>query len=318
MVEHDLAKVGVASSNLVSRSILLIMFFLSTVLFSKTTFILKSKYCIKKNKLFIKDIFPKSTQNIELLDIPKGLVNYKVPSLDILTPSRKIIKNPIIDMSGGIVTFDMQCYIKYDKKSIINSLKNKFLQKYHNLKIENIIILPISSFPSKFQNFRFVTIKISDYNLRKNEGSFAVLYRNNQNRILRVYFKFKIMAKITLLKAKNNITNGKILNLNDYKKVEENFTKIPMGLLRKNYLKNYIAKTFIRKGEVLTTFLVQKRKMIIKKESVTAIIKNGGLVLEFFATALNSGNKGDIINIVNNNGKIFKAEVIQKGLVEVQ
>jgi flagella basal body P-ring formation protein FlgA len=159
---------------------------------------------------------------------------------------------------------------------------------------------------------------ITSQNLKKNKGNFIVLYKNEKDRISRIYFRFKIIAKITLFKAKNNITNGKILSRKNYERVVTKFDKIPMNFIDAKSLNGYISRNYIRKGQILTTFLLKKKKLIQKRDSVTAIIRNGGLQLEFIAKALNSGNKNEYIQVINSSGKVFRVKVTGPGTVEVQ
>ncbi len=318
MVEHDLAKVGVASSNLVSRSIFLAAFLFSTLLFSNDKLVIKNHYCIKQNTVFLKTLFPHQKQDIMLLKIPEGLENYKIPSIDIITFIKKRINLSIIDESGGIVTFDKQCFVNYDKKKIVTVLKKKFQDKYKTLKIQNILIKPINSFPKNFKNYNIKNLMITDQNLRKSNGNFIVLYKNKKDRISRIYFRFKIIAKITLFKAKNNITNGKILSQKNCERVAARFDKIPMNFIDLKSLDGYISRNYIRKGQILTAFLIKKKKLIQKRDSVTAIIQSGGLQLEFTAKALNSGNKNEYIQVINSSGKVFRVKIIGRGLVKVQ
>ena len=319
MVEHNLAKVGVASSNLVSRSILLLLLIFLNPILSKDTFILKDYYCIKDNTINAKDIFPNIKKNFILLKIPHNIENYKVPSIDIISPVKKALGVTVEDESGGVVLFNKKCHLKYEKDKIIRALRDKFLNRYDgDFKIENIDIEPINSFPKDFKQYRFFGIKISEYALHKNSGTFSVLYKDERGRVLRVYFKYKIVAKIALFKAKNNITNGKILRLNDYEKVVVNFDKIPAEIVNSKTLNGYLSRTYIKKGKIITSYMIKRKQLIRKKQTVTAVVKSGALSVEFTATALNGGDKGDEIKVMNKSGKIFRAVVVDRNLVEIR
>ncbi len=318
MVEHDLAKVGVASSNLVSRSIIIFLFFLSAnFLSAKPNLIIKNHYCIKNSVLNIKDIYPSYKKNIDLMRVSNTLSTFKVPSLEIISKIKNYISLQIIDKSGGIVVLDKQCNIKYHKKEIFQALKKIFQTKYKNIKIIKLNIKPINSFPQDFSNFYFEKIIVKPNNIRKKSGNFIVVYKNNSEKIIRIFFRYKIDAKIYLFKAKHNISNGKILSQNDYEKVMSSFDKIPLNFV--DNLKNnfYITKNFIKKGSVITKYMIKINPLIHKKDIVRTIIKDGNLQIEFFSKALQEGNKGDIIKTVGKNGKIYKVKIIDKGLVIV-
>jgi len=318
VVEYNLTKAGDAFRNLVFRSIVYIFVIFSTLLFSKDQIIIKNYYCISHSTIFLQDIAPHQRKNTKIFQIPKNLTNYKVPSIDIISVIKKVTTEHIIDESGGIITFDRQCDVDFDKIKIIKAIKSIFRKKYRYINIKSIFIKSVNSFPADFENYKIKKINIPAQNLYKNSGIFSVLYQNATNKISRIYFRFKIIAKITLLKARNNIANGKILSRKNYKRVIVKFEKIPMNFIEKKELDGYISRTFIRKGQILTTFVIKKKKLIQKRDIVTAIIKSGALELEFMAKALNSGNKNEYIKVVNSSGKIFRVKVIGKGTVEVQ
>jgi len=318
VVEYNLTKAGDAFRNLVFRSIVYIFVIFSTLLFSKDQIIIKNYYCISHSTIFLQDIAPHQRKNTKIFQIPKNLANYKVPSIDIISVIKKVTTEHIIDESGGIITFDRQCDVDFDKIKIIKAIKSIFRKKYRYINIKSIFIKSVNSFPADFENYKIKKISIPAQNLYKNSGIFSVLYQNATNKISRIYFRFKIIAKITLLKARNNIANGKILSRKNYKRVIVKFEKIPMNFIEKKELDGYISRTFIRKGQILTTFVIKKKKLIQKRDIVTAIIKSGALELEFMAKALNSGNKNEYIKVVNSSGKIFRVKVIGKGTVEVQ
>ncbi|NPA73863.1 MAG: flagellar basal body P-ring formation protein FlgA [Epsilonproteobacteria bacterium] len=241
-----------------------------------------------------------------------------MPSLDVISAVKKIADIDISDKSGGIVTFDRQCYIDYDKDLILRSLRRIFKKRYPHIKIKSLTVKALNSFPQDFKNYKFYKIEVSKYALQKNDGTFAVLYKNSDDRTLRVYFRFKIVAKVTVFKAKNNITNGKILTSKDYEKKEVDFDKIPSNILSLDKDGEIVAKTFIKKGKILTSYMVKKKTLIRKKDVVTAVIKSGALKVEFEATALNDANIGDEVRVINSDKKVFKAIAIDKGLVEIR
>ncbi len=318
MVEHDLAKVGVASSNLVSRSILIVLL-LNSIMFADNRFVLKSYYCLKnQNVLYLKNLFPSQNKNFKILNIPKELSLYEIPSIDIISDIKKIIDLNITDDTQGIVSLDKQCFVNYKKNMIKKILTKTFKTKYKNIKIISLNIKPINRFPKNISQYKIAQLKISPYNLRNKKGRFFVLYEKNNQKMSRIYFDFNLKAKILLFKAKNNIPNGKIINSNDYEKVMTVFNKIPIGFINNGNINGFVAKNYILKGRILTTFLIKKSSLIRKRDEINAIIKSGALSIEFSAKALDNGNKGDIIKIIGNNGKIYKAKILNRFTVEVE
>ena len=319
MVEHNLAKVGVASSNLVSRSIIfLLLLFIPVLSYPRQNIIIKQKYCIKNSVLTLKDIFPKTNKDIVLLSISNALSTYKIPSIDIISKIKRYISMPIEDSSGGVVTLDKQCDVRYYKKEIKKALVNVFKKRYNDIKIAKLSISPINSFPNDFGDYTFDKISVKEYNLRKKDGTFVVIYKNAKARELRIFFRYTILAKIFLFKAKHNIRSGKILFRNDFEKKESVFGKIPLKIVKDLKSGAYRAKNYIRKGAVITKYMIKKITLVRKKDMLLSVIKDGNLQIEFYSKALQDGNMGDIIKTVGNNGKIYKAKIIGKGLVVIQ
>jgi len=259
-----------------------------------------------------------SKENRTILSVSAALSTYKIPSLDLISNVKKYLSLPIKDNSGGIVTLDKQCYIKYEKNKIKQALKNAFKKKYKSIKIAKLQITPISSFPNDFDSYIYDRINIKEHKLRKKSGSFIALYKNSIGKKVRIFFKYNILAKISLFKAKHNIRSGKILSQNDFEKNEVNFDKIPLNFIKDLKSGAYIAKNYIRKGAVITKYMIKKATLVKKKDTLRSIIKDGNLQVEFFSKALEDGNLGDIIKTIGNNGKIYKAKIVGKGLVVIQ
>ncbi len=318
MVEHNLAKVGVASSNLVSRSIIFVLLLSIPLLSYSKQIIIKERYCIKNNRLTLKDIYPLSKKNRIVLTISSALSTYKIPSLDIISNIKKYTPLTIKDISGGIVTLDKQCYIKYQKKDIKEALKKVFKKRYKNIKIKQLKITPINSFPNNFSSYHFDRIEIKNHNLRKKSGNFIVVYKNSDGKRVRLFFRYKILAKIALFKAKHNIQSGKILSQNDFEKDVVNFDKIPLNFIKDLKSGVYRTKNYIKKDTILTKYMVKRVTLVRKRDTLRTIIKDGNLQIEFFSKALQDGDKGDIIKTVGKNGKIYKAKIVGRGLVVIQ
>jgi flagella basal body P-ring formation protein FlgA len=287
-------------------------------LYAKADIILKEHYCIKNNTLNIKDIYPRYKQDITLMHLTNALSSFKVPSLEIISKLKPYISVPIIDKSGGIIMLDKQCDIKYQKNIILKELKKVFKAVYNDIKVIKLDVKPINSFPQNFSDFSFDKIIINHNNIRKKSGNFTVVYKSMGKKTVRIFFKYKIDAKISLFKAKHNIPNGKILSQNDYEKVMTDFNRIPLNFVKNLKSGAFIARNYIRKGSVITGYMIRRVTLVRKKDLLRSVIKDGRLELEFFTRALQNGDKGDIIKTIGNNGKIYKAKIIERGLVEIQ
>ncbi len=316
MVEHNLAKVGVASSNLVSRSIFIFLVLLLPLL-SKESITLKSYYCIKNGSLSAKDIYKKLPRKT-IFKIPQNLPNFKVPSIKLIDLIRDITDLEVKDKTNGIVTIDTQCFIDYKKDKIINEIKKNLIAKYKNISIKNIFIKPVNSFPKDFSDFSYKGIKVTKQTFKKNRGNFIVVYQKENGKKLRIFFRYEVDAKILLFKAKNNITNGKILSPFDIEKEWVDFKKIPPNFIKEFKGGRFVSKNYIKKGEVIASYMLKKRTLVRKNEIVKAVINEGGVEVDFFAKALNDADLNEIVKLRGNNGKIYRGKVVKEGVAQIQ
>jgi flagella basal body P-ring formation protein FlgA len=249
--------------------------------------------------------------------VPKNASCFKVPSLKIITPFKEH-NITLIDNQKSIVLFDRECHIEFKKEQIIKNLKKRFLSLYPSMKIEKLTIKPVSGFGKDFKDVWIKDIFLSKSALRKNSGTFFVVYGFGRSYTKRVYFRFELKANLELFKAKNNMHNGKILTENDVIKQRVTFKKIPDSPITKEYFGIYETKSYIRKDKIITSNMLKKASILKRDDIIRAVIRDGALKLEFEAIALESGNIGDIIKIKKRGGKVFRAKVVSKKEVIVQ
>ena len=127
----------------------------------------------------------------------------------------------------------------------------------------------------------------------------------------------KLKSKIKLFKARNNINRGKILSPVDAVYTNENFTRLKHALLRSLHGKNLRVKKRIAVGKIIYQRDVEQLPIVLKKKVVNAKLVSGSIQLEFQAVSLQDGYLNDIIEIKKSDGKVLKAKVIGKNMVEV-
>ncbi len=81
---------------------------------------------------------------------------------------------------------------------------------------------------------------------------------------------------------------------------------------------NYHAKSFIRKGEILFEETIKKIPLINSGDKVFAEVRNGNVLVITEAFARQQGSSGDLIEVVSNNNKIFKARIMNANKVIVE
>ncbi len=306
-VEHDLAKVGVASSNLVSRSILLLLFFL-TFLNASNNFFIKDSYCVDNLQKVTSSLFTKDKKNdFFILDLPKNRARYFVSSLKIISKFKQHDIN-ITDLSKGVVIFK-KCVIPIDLDTIKTELIKKFKKRFPSIKIKSIKIFPTSILSPSLSFFTMQRLDLNQDSLKRAKGSFGVWFK--KERILKqIYLKYNINASIVVFKANYNLRNGKILLNDDYRKERIIFDKLPPEILKGELSDKYIVKGYVRKDTILSMSHFKIKKDMLKGEYIKAILKDDNLILEVDAHLLSDANIGDIISIKTDAGKIFKAKIL--------
>ena len=308
MVEHDLAKVGVASSNLVSRSIFGILLFLSSLFSSEPIYIDKT-YCVEQDALKVSYFGYQGNNDPVIVQIPKDRVNYSIPSSVILSAlSERNIS--AIDSSDGIVIFKRNCTLMGKADAIEDAFLKKFQEASPSVLIEEKPrIFAKSSLPADFKRYQFVGVTIPDATLKKNSGSFVAIFKVGDKE-KKLYFTYEMNAKIMVFKAKRNLLNGKILTNDDYESIWMSLEGIPTRAVLNEIPQNAMVKTSIKEGQVLADYHFDVKKTLSKKDTIRALLKDGGLVIEVQATLIEDADIGDVVKIKTEQGKILNAKIV--------
>jgi len=166
-----------------------------------------------------------------------------------------------------------------------------------------------TSLPTDFERYELVDISISDAMLKKNSGSFVAVFKVG-NREKKLYFAYEMNAKVMVFKAKHNLLNGKILTNDDYESVWESLDALPNRVITNEIPQNAVIKNGVKEGQILTDFHLDIKKMLSRKASIKALLKEEGLVIEVQATLLEDGNIGDVVKIRTEQGKILSAKIL--------
>ena len=308
-VEHDLAKVGVASSNLVSRSILLFLL-LFTHIVAVDKFYIKKSYCVDNIQNITSSLFTKNKKdNFFILTLPKNRAKYSISSLKIVSAFKKNDIN-ITDISGGIVVF-RNCKLPIDIKKIKQVIREKFKERYKSIKINEIDISSPSSLMPNLSSYSIQKVEIKDRAFRRKSGTFSVVLKKGDEQ-KKIYLKYNIDATIVVFKANYNLRNGKILKKIDYRQTRIKFQNLPPNILMIKPLENYIIKGYIRKDAILDQSHFKIKKDLLKGDYIKAILSDGNMILEIDAHLLTDANIGDKIKIRTVLGKVFDAKIVSK------
>ncbi len=301
-VEHNLAKVGVASSNLVSRSIFFLIFF--SVFLSANSIALNPMYCINSDSITLKTL-GYDGKDEEILNL-NGNKAAKISSNRIASIAKSHLIN-FEDKSGGEMIFVKDC-------SEIEKLQKEFLiaviKEYPDIKfIKFPEISAQNEFPKDFSSYNLDQIYINSLNNSK--GTFRAIF--NANGIQKTFFfRYEFKALMPVLKAVKNISMRHILGIADYKMdmvnfdnfLKDSFTKIPSSRL--------ISKQNIKNGEILLKRQFEFLTLVKRNDNIQAVLNDGSLSVVIEVKALEHGNLGDIIKVRSKDNKTFYATIVSK------
>ena len=312
MVEHNLAKVGVASSNLVSRSIFLFFFFLFSPhsLFCDESIYLEKTYCVEQEALKASFFGYHGKNDPLIITIPKERVNFSVPASSLLNAFTDNNISDVDSSEGGVVIFKRNCSLMGKSELIEAAFMKKFQELSPFVLIDTRPRISIkTSLPADFKRYELVGIQIADAMLKKNSGSFIAVFRVG-DKDKKLFFAYEMGAQITVFKAKRNLHNGKILNTDDYETVIVSLDALPNRALVGELSPNIVVKGSIKEGQIFSDFNFDTKKAVHKKSMIKALLKDEGLVIEVQATLLDDANIGDIVKIKTEQGKVLNAKII--------
>jgi len=216
----------------------------------------------------------------------------------------------VIDTSDGVIVFKYDCNMMGKLDAIQSAFLSKFQQLAPYVIIdEKPLITTKSSLPPDFKHYQLIDIVISDSMLKRNNGSFVGVFKiGNQER--KLYFSYEMNAKATVFKAKHNLLNGKILTIDDYDTASVRLDELPRKVILQEMPSNFVVKNRIKEGQILTNYLFDIQRLVYKKESIKALLKEEGLIIEVSAMLLEDADLGDIVKIKTDQGKVLNAKII--------
>ena len=313
VAEHNLAKVGVAGSTPVSRSILTTIFLLPiflTTLFANEIE-LKLLYhinsiCITPSTLGLDD-FNRSC----LIKLPKNRKRWIIPTYKLIDTLNRLgisVKKPV----PSTITFEKK--VDIDLSPLKKELEKLYRREYPTINIEDI---SISATSQNIEDFKFdksnCLLKLSNAMLRHSKGTFVVKCSKKH-----YFFKFQIDATMQVYKANHQIKKDRIIDSNIVRKesiIFKTFYSPPLYNLKG---KEIMAKQNIPKDRVVTLSMVVPVPAVKKHEMVNCFIQDGAVRIELSAEAMQNGYIGDEIILKRADGKSLRGVVLRKNLVEIK
>ena len=285
---------------------ILFLLLLSVSLFSDVY--LKSNYYVKDRGVMLSTLVEGTKEDMQIFTINKNKHSKRVTS-------KKVLQ---ILQSYGINDYKSKhSYIQFTKKSPINSekiknaIKKVYKEKYAYINIKRITVEPRSytiTLPKHYE-----TILKSKSHLSNN----GTLYIKTDNK-KKIFFNYKIDAKIVVYEAKKDIKrNVELSNVNSKKKsiILDKFRAMPLQNMQKGTLQS---THNIKRGTILTARDAQGLYLVKRGSNVNVTLNSSNLAISFSAEALQNGRFADIITVMKRNGKKVKVRVTGKRRAEVQ
>lgn len=182
-------------------------------------------------------------------------------------------------------------------------LEKKFSSYYPTMLINKIQITPNQEIPKSSE---IVRVYLPNNSIKRENGSFSAILKTTKKQ-KRVYFKYNIDAKVSVLKAITDIKRRSPLSSTLFEKVTIKFTNFydrpilnTVGLEAKNH---------IPQGKILIKRLARGIPLVHRKDKLTAVINSEGIQLNFSVTALEDGSIGENIRVKRDTNKIFQAVI---------
>ncbi len=316
MVEHNLAKVGVASSNLVSRSILFLALLFTYIQASQSIKILPN-YCIDGQDVRISHFYKQTLEDKTLFTLPNTSTSFEVPSLKI-EDYFKTKGFKVEDLSGGVIRFNSFC--KSDKEMVFlqEHLRKVYLKTYPNIRIDSIKVTPKKPLPENFSRYEFIKALISKSKLKKCSGVFVAYYKDLKNLQKTIYFNFETRAFLPVFISTSPISHNSTLHKSHFKQELAQLKDIPSQPLLEFKSDSLVAKFNIKSQKILLSRQFNKKADIAKGSYVKGVLVDGKLRVQTEVKALQSGNIGDTIRVKNSKNITFNALIKKKDLVIIR
>jgi flagella basal body P-ring formation protein FlgA len=269
---------------------------------------LQNNYFIKNEYILLSDIIKNPTNDKKIYFIDRDKHSLRIKSKELIK-SLKLLGYSDISSKHTYIQFTQESPI--DTQKIKRQLYSLYSEYYHKIEIIKIEIHPrsyIESLPKKY------TIHLNKKAFLSSQG---VLYIKTSDR-KKIFFNYMIEAKVTVIKAKEDIARGSELSkFNTQKKsiILDRFRAMPLQELEKSTLQT---KLKIKKSSVLTLRDVVRLDLIKRGSSVNVSIIDRNLAVTFTAKASQNGRYGDIIYVINKNGKKIKVLVTGKNRAEIR
>lgn len=269
---------------------------------------LKKNYFINSKIVKLSDITGSKRDTTVLYTIPKERHSKRVKSKELLKSLKKLGYNNF-SAKHSYIQFNQKSPI--DMSKITSKLKSHYITEYQNITISDLYMYPRTYLTKLPENYEIYINKRAHL---KNRGTLYIRTQDNR----KIFFNYKISAKISALVAKYNIKKDdelSIVNLQKKSIMLDKFRAMPLQEVRKATLQ---AKHRIKKGVLLTTRDTTTLVLVKRGSQINVTVVDTTISISFLAKANQNGRYGESISVTNSNGKRLKVIVTGRNRAEIR
>ncbi|MDY3114176.1 MAG: flagellar basal body P-ring formation chaperone FlgA [Helicobacter sp.] len=297
--------------------ILFLFIFVCQVAFGLEYLVLDKEYFYKNNAVYAKDLFKGLKSDFFLFEIPASANSYQIKASRII----KIFENEgySIGAQEPIMTFKKS--FSGDNESIKKHILGEFLRVYKQNKIQISGIYLEQITPINFTQEQIREINFYEKLLKRDEGSFYITISENHNekeaqkiRERKIYFKYKIDAKIQAIITTESISGRKSVDFSNARAIMIPFSKVSSPLMLESELGAVAVRSYTPKDVIITHDRLILKRVVKKGDRILVLLKESGVSLEFVLIAQKDAAVGDVIEAKElNSKKIHKVEILSEG-----
>ena len=150
-------------------------------------------------------------------------------------------------------------------------------------------------------------------------GHSSLGVRCRGSKMWKIHVPINIIRYTEVLVLRQNLPRGSILQASDVETRRLDISRLSNGYFTdKSEIQGKVLKRNLRRGDILTSGMLDIRKLVKRGDIVTIMASSGTLAIRVKGEALMDGRKGDLIRVKNHSSKReIQAVVVATGMVKV-
>lgn len=194
-------------------------------------------------------------------------------------------------------------------QSIKIALASEFQATFPRIIISKIE-LQSSKLPKDFEHYEF--LRLANGNFRRSNGYLRAEFKTTSGIKKSVFFRYFAKARIEVLRLNKDLERGSQLASHDFSVVYYDFDKVPLDYIELGADKNLVARSNIRKGEILRSNMFKNDSLVKKNDLLKGMLKDGDLSAAVELQALENGDLNETIRLKTKDGRVLQGVITGK------